>query len=96
MYKLSMVVIYYDSPDYTEGDNQSEIYNRTVPDSTLDKKNQSIAYNFVMELSAYDEWRTTYVKTHKNELDILTKQLSTGDKRKVFVGNLFHHVFSSH
>ena len=73
MYKLSMVVIYYDSPDYTEGYNQSEIYNRTVPDSTLDKKNQSIAYNFVRELSAYDEWRTTYVKTHKNELDILTK-----------------------
>ena len=48
-YKLSMVVIYYDSPDYTEGDNQSAIYNITVPDSTLDKKNQSIAYNFVRE-----------------------------------------------
>jgi hypothetical protein len=67
--------------------------NTTIPDSTLRKKSQSIAYHFVREGSARDEWRTSYVNTNENESDILTKVLPFGEKRKKFVRNLLHHIY---
>ena len=67
--------------------------NTTIPDSTLKKKSQSIAYHFAREGVARDEWRTSYVNTHDNEADLLTKQLPHGDKRKGFLCNLLHHSF---
>ena len=72
-------------PAYIYGDNQSVLANTTIPDSTLKKKSQSIAYHFVCEGSARDEWRTSYVNMNDNEADLLTKQLPSGDKRKGFV-----------
>ena len=94
-YKLRMMGIPCEGPAYIEGDNQSVLANTTIPDSTLKKKNQSIAYHFVREGSARDEWRTTYVNTHENEADLLTKLLPSGEKRKGFVRNLLHHIFQS-
>ena len=67
--------------------------NSTIPDSTLKKKSQSIAYHYVHEGVARDEWRTSYVNTHDNKVDLLTKQLPHGEKRKAFVCNLLHHIF---
>ena len=78
---------------YIQGDNQSVLANTSIPDSTLKKKSQSIAYHFVPEGAARDEWRTLYINTHENEADLLTKLLPSGDKRKRFVENLFHHIF---
>ena len=75
------------------GDNQSALANTTIPVSTLKKESQSIAYHFVHEGVARDEWRTSYVNTHNNEADLLTKQLPHSDKRKGFVSNLLHHIF---
>ena len=69
------------------------IFQQTIPDSTLKKKSQSIAYHFVHEGVARDEWRTSYVNTHDNEADLLTKQLPHGEKRKGFMSNLLHHIF---
>ena len=66
--------------------------NTTIPDSTLKKKSQSIAYHFAREGVARDEWRTSYVNTHDNEADLLTKQLP-GEKTKGFVSNILHHIF---
>ena len=80
-------------PAFIEGDNQSVLCNTTIPDSTLKKKSQSIAYHFVREGVARDEWRTTYVNTYKNEADLLTKLLPSGQKRKGFVMRLLHHIF---
>ncbi len=94
-YKLRMMGIPCEGPAYIEGDNQSVLANTTIPDSTLKKKNQSIAYHFVREGAARDEWRTTYVNTHDNEADLLTKLLPSGEKRKGFVRNLLHHIFQS-
>ena len=45
-------------PVYISGDNQSVLANSTVPESQLKKKSQSIAYHFVREGAACDEWRT--------------------------------------
>eukprot|EP00957_Ditylum_brightwellii_P064566 4899492-Ditylum_brightwellii.AAC.1 len=60
-------------PAYVHGNNHSFICNTLIPDSTLKKKSQSIAYHFVHEGVARDEWRTAYVSTHENPADLLTK-----------------------
>ena len=87
-YKLRMMGIPVEGTTYIYGDNQSVLANTTIPDSTLKKKSHSIAYHFVREGVARDEWRTSYVNTHDNEADLLTKQLPHGEKRKGFVCNL--------
>ena len=48
-YKLRMMGIPVLGPAYVQGDNQSVLANTTIPESTLKKKNQSIAYHFVRE-----------------------------------------------
>ena len=82
-------------PAYIQGDNQSVLANTSIPDSTLKKKSQSIAYHFVCDGTARDEWRTSYINTHENEADLLTKLLPSGDKRKRLVESLLHHIFRS-
>ena len=92
-YKLQMMGIPCECPACISGDNQSVLANVTIPDSTLKKKSQSISYHFIREVYARDEWRTSYVNTHDNEADLLTKLLNSGEKRKGFVQNLLHHIF---
>jgi hypothetical protein len=92
-YKLRMMGIPCDDPTFVYGDNQSVLANTTIPDSTLKKKSQSIAYHFVREGVAKDEWRTTYVNTHLNPADLLTKPLPAGEKRSIFVRMILHHLF---
>ena len=92
-YKLRMMGIPCEGPSYIYGDNQSVLANTSIPDSTLKKKSQSIAYHFVREGVARDEWRTAYVNTHENEADLLTKLLPAGEKRRGFVRNLLHHIY---
>ena len=55
-YKLRMMGISCDDPTFIYGDNQSVLANTTIPNSTLKKKSQSIAYHFVREGAARDEW----------------------------------------
>jgi hypothetical protein len=94
-YKLRMMGIQVTGPCYICGDNQSVLANTTELGSTLKKKSQSIAYHFVREGVANDEWRTSYVSTHENEADLLTKLLPAGEKRRGFVRNLLHHFYRS-
>ena len=92
-YKLRMMGIPVIGPCYIHGDNQSVLANTTNPESTLKKKSQSIAYHFVREGSARDEWRTSYINTQDNRSDLLTKLLPDGEKRRGHVRNLLHHIF---
>ena len=92
-YKLRMMDIPVEGLVFIQGDNQSVLANTTIPESTLKKKSQSIAYHLVCEGSVRDEWRTSYINTHDNESDLLTKVLPVGEKRKRFVGNLLYHVY---
>ena len=48
-YKLRMMGIPVEGLTYIYGDNQSVLANTTIPDSTLKKKSQSIAYHYVRE-----------------------------------------------
>jgi hypothetical protein len=93
--KLRMMGIPVIGPCHIQGDNQSVLANTTEPGSTLKKKSQSIACHFVREGVAKDEWRTSYVNTHANEADLLTKQLPSGEKRHGHVRNLLHHIHRS-
>ena len=60
-HKLRMFVIPVEDPAYMCGDNQSVLAGSSRPQSTLKKKSQSIAFHFIREGCAADEWRTTYI-----------------------------------
>ena len=91
-YKLRMMGISCDLPAYIFGDNQSVLANTSHPHSTLKKKSSSIAFHFVREGVAKNEWTTTYLNTHLNPSDLLTKSLPGGEKRSRFTAYLLHHV----
>ena len=91
-FKLRMMGIPVDEPAFVFGDNQSVLANTTAPASTLKKKSNAIAYHFVREGCARDEWRTAYINTHENVADLLTKPLPSGEKRQKFVRMLLHHL----
>ena len=90
--KLRLMGIPCEEPTFIFGDNQSVLCNTAQPDSTLKKKSNSIAYHFVREGVARDEWRTSYVNTNENPADLFTKMLVVG-KREHFVRMLLHHIF---
>ena len=92
-YKLRMMGIPMNGPCFIHGDNKSVLANMTKPGSTLKKKSQSIAYHVVCEGVARDEWQTSYVNTHENESNLLTKELPFSEKRKQFIQNLLHHIY---
>jgi hypothetical protein len=92
--KLRLMGIPCEEPTFIYGDNQSVLSNTGNPDSTLKKKSNSIAYHFVREGVAKDEWRTAYINTNDNPADLLTKMLVAG-KREHFVRMLLHHIFGN-
>jgi hypothetical protein len=87
-----MMGIKVDEPAFVFGDNKSVLCNTTAPASTLKKKSNAIAYHFIREGVAQDEWRIEYVNTDENLADLLTKPLS-GPKQTKFVRMVLHHVF---
>ena len=90
-YKLRMMGIPCEKPAYIYGDNQSVLVNSQRPTSVLKKKCSSIAYHFVREGVATDEWRVTYIPTHLNIADLLTKSLPEG-KRLALIKQILHHL----
>jgi hypothetical protein len=79
-----MMGITVDEPAYVFENNQSVLANTTAPGSTLKKKSNAIAYHFVWEGCACDEWQTAYISTDENVADLLTKPLA-GPKQTKFV-----------
>ena len=57
-YKIRMMGIPIEHCYFVYGDNRSVLYNTSLPDSTLSKKHLNIAYHFLREGCANDEWRT--------------------------------------
>ena len=94
-YKLRMMGIPVDEPAFVFGDNQSVLANTTNPGSTIKKKMHSIAYHFIREGCAKNEWRTAYINTAENIADLLTKPLPSGEKRWYFVSKILHWVGST-
>ena len=80
---------------YIYGDNKSVLVNLSVPHSQLKKKSNSVAFHHVREGSALDKWRTTYINTHDNVADLMTKNLPSGEKRTKFCKMLLHYLTPS-
>jgi hypothetical protein len=92
-FKLRSFGIPVDSPCYVFGDNKSVLSNASIPDSVLQKKSLSIAYHFVREGTAANEWLTAYINTNDNCSDMLSKSLPGGAKRRKFTCMILHHVY---
>ena len=92
-YKIRMMGIPLKHCCYIYGDNKSVLYNTTLPDSTLKKKHHSVAYHYVREGCATDEWRTTYVKSTCNCSDICTKSLPAGINRKRKIRSIMYDIY---
>ena len=65
-----MMGVPVNNPTFIHGDNQNILWNTTVTESKLKKKSYTIAYHYVQEGVAHDEWRTTYVHTSLNPSDV--------------------------
>ena len=92
-YKLRMMGIPVEFPTFTFGDNQSVLVNSSKPHSSLKKKSSSVAFHFVREGVAKDEWRVAYLNTHSNCADMGTKSLPGGEKRTRHTSFLLHYVY---
>ena len=78
-------------PTFVYGDNQSVLKNVTLPESTLKKKSNSIAYHFVWESVALGETIHTYIASSDNFADILTKSLS-GIKQSKYIQKIVYDL----
>ena len=87
-YKLIMMGLPCDEPTYVYVDNQSVFTNTSDPASQLNNNSNLIAFHFLCEGMAQDEWRTTYVNIHDNTSNFVTKAFPLGEKRCKLVRRL--------
>jgi hypothetical protein len=91
-YKLRMMGVPLDSPTYTYVDNMSVVHNSQRPESTLNKKSNSICYHFARECVAAGEALMSHISTNDNPADLATKIIGAGQKRAGLVGLLLHDI----
>ncbi len=94
-YKLRMMGVDIDGPNYIYGDNMSVIHNTQQPDSVLKKKSSSICYHAIRESVAMGELLTTHIPTLQNPADLLTKVLYSA-KRQSHVRNILYDIYNDH
>ena len=88
-YKLRMMGVPLDGPAHIKADNMSVIKNSTIPESTLKKKSNSIAYHYVRERVAAGVANITYENTDTNLADMLTK-IQSGPVRQRLVSKVLY------
>jgi len=67
---------------HTFVDNNSVISNSSMPESTLKKKSNSVAYNYCRSKCAADVFQCQWIPSDENPSDMLTK-IQPGTKRAV-------------
>jgi Reverse transcriptase (RNA-dependent DNA polymerase) len=80
-YKVRMMGIPLDGPTHTRVDNMSIVQNASMPESTLKKKCNSIAYHYVRESVAAGVIKIQFINSESNIADMLTK-VQAGPVRK--------------
>jgi Reverse transcriptase (RNA-dependent DNA polymerase) len=88
-YKLRMMGIPLDGHAHLRVDNMPVVANSTLPESTLKKKSNSIAYHFTRESVAADILRIAYETSKTNKADILTKTHTGVERERQASGILF-------
>ena len=86
-----MMGIPVNNPAIIYGDNQSVLWNTSVPDSTLKKKSAAVAYNYCREGVSRNEWVTKFVCSKNNPSDIMTKSVTQHRKDKIKM--LLHDIY---
>ena len=66
-------------PECFNDNNKAVIKNASILESTLNKKNNSIAYHMVLKVVARGEWITWYISSDHNSRNIQTKTISAGE-----------------
>ena len=79
-------------PTYMYGDNMSVIHNTQKPESTLEKKSNSICYHTVRESVAMGEMITGHIKSADNPANIATKVIGGGQKRNHLVSKVLYDL----
>ena len=92
-YKLRMFGIPISQPAFVYRDNQAVLKNTSIPESTLNKKCQAIAYHMVREGVAQKEWQTGYVPSEHNPSDTQTKTVPAGVERKRLVSMYLYEIY---
>ncbi len=75
-YKLRMMGVVIDSATHVYGDNMSDIKNTSKPESTLNKKSNTVCYHAVIDSVAMGETLTAHIPGAENPADLMTKVLS--------------------
>lgn len=91
-YKLRMMGIPIKDPTFVYGDNKSMVYNTSIPESVLRKKNNSISYHFIREGSACGEWKTGNIPRDENISDLLTAARPAGIQRSKHVNSIMYDM----
>ena len=60
----------------------------------MKKKSNSIAYHFVREGIARNEWRFDYVKSYNNPADILASSRRGGQDRRKKVSMILYDIYN--
>ena len=82
-YKLRMMGVPINTPSYVYGDNMSVIHNTQRPESTLNKKSNSICFHAIRESVTIQESLTGHVSSENNPADIATKLIPPGQTRSL-------------
>ena len=82
-YKLRMMGVPLDGPCNMFADNESVVKASMNPESTLSKKHVSIAYHLTREAFAAKIVDIYFIPSKENLADLLTKVLSTHDRREL-------------
>jgi hypothetical protein len=84
-----MMGVHIDGPCTLFCDNEAAVKNSTIPESTLKKKHNAIAYHRVREAVASETIRIAYIHTSLNLADMFTKPL-TSEKIHTFCEQILH------
>lgn len=88
-YKLRMMGVPIDGPTDVFCDNDAVVKNTTMPESSLKKKHQAIAFHRVREAAAAGMIRIAKEDTETNLADLLTKPLA-GPRLKNLVSHILY------
>ena len=67
--------VFFEGLSFIFCDNKLVLIYFSKPDSMLKNKSNSIAYQFLREGCTTNGWRATYMSTHLNVVDLVTKSL---------------------
>ena len=94
-YKLRSIRVPVVECTYIYGDNKSVLVNSGTLHLQLKKKSNSVAFHHVYEGFTLYEWKTTYINTHVNIADLMTKNLPSVIKRTKFSKMVLHFLTPS-